>query len=135
MELTTHLPCTTCNPASIISHLELSIIMGTLEISGSAITRFKNLTIAFLPSMSPSSMLMSIICAPPSTCSLATSKASSNFSSFINRRNFLEPATLVRSPTLIKFVSGVTTNGSRPLSFKKRCSFFPLISSFLIIMK
>ena len=62
----------------------------------------------------PSSILTSRICAPPSTWSLATSKASSYFSSLIRRRNFREPVTLVRSPTLMKLLSGVTTKGSNP---------------------
>jgi hypothetical protein len=30
--------------------------------------------------------------------------------------NFLEPVTFVLSPTLTKFVSGLTTSGSRPES-------------------
>ncbi len=118
MEFTTHLPCTTCRPASIISHLELSIMMGTRAISGSAMTRFKNFTMAALPSISPSSILISMICAPPSTWSRATSSASSNFSSLMSLRNFLEPATFVRSPTFTKLVSGVMTRGSRPLRHK-----------------
>ena len=127
MEFTTHLPCTTWSPASIISHLELSIIIGTLEISGSAITKFKNLTMASLPSISPSSILISIIWAPPSTCSRATLKASSNFSSLIKRRNFFEPATFVRSPTFTKFVSADKTNGSNPESFRY------FLGSFLLV--
>ena len=118
--MTTHFPCTTCSPASMISHLELSIIMGTLEISGSATIRFKNLTMASFPSIKPSSILISMIWAPPSTWCRATSKASSNFSSFMSRRNFFDPATLVRSPTLMKLLSWVITKGSRPDNFRKR---------------
>ena len=45
--------------------------------SGSEAIKFKNLVIALTPSIIPSSMLTSMICAPPSTWSLATSKASS----------------------------------------------------------
>ncbi len=118
MEFTTHFPCTTCNPASIISHLLLSIIIGTREISGSAITRFRNFTIASLPSIKPSSIFTSMICAPFSTCSRATERASSKFRFFISRRNFFEPATLVRSPTFMKLLSGVIIRGSSPLSFR-----------------
>ena len=55
-----------------------------------------------------------MICAPPSTCALAISKASSYFSSLINRRNLREPVTLVRSPTFTKLVSGVMIKGSNP---------------------
>ena len=134
IEFTTHFPCTTCKPASIMSHLELSIIIGTRAISGSATIRFRNFTIASFPSIRPSSILISIICAPPSTWSLATSRASSNFSSFINRRNLLEPATLVRSPTFTKLLSGVITKGSNPDSFKGLISIsFSLFSVAIII--
>ena len=84
--------------------------------SGSAAIRFKNLFIEASPSSIPSSILMSIICAPPSTCSLAISIASSNFSSLINLRNFFDPVTLVLSPTFTKFLLGVNTKGSNPLS-------------------
>ena len=114
IEFTIHLPCTTCKPASIISHLELSTIIGTLHISGSAAIRFKKRIIDSFPSIKPSSKLMSIICAPPSTWCLAISKASSNFSSLINLKNFLEPATLVRSPTLMKLLFSFKTKGSKP---------------------
>ena len=67
IELTMALPCTHLRPASMISHLELSIIMGTRAISGSETIRFKNLTIASLPSIKPSSIFTSMIWAPPST--------------------------------------------------------------------
>jgi hypothetical protein len=60
MELTTALPCTRFRPASMMDHLEESIMRGTLEMSGSAATRFKNSTIAASPSSIPSSMLTSI---------------------------------------------------------------------------
>ena len=75
-------------------------MIGTLEISGSDATRFRKCTIAFCESSIPSSILMSMICAPETTCCNATSSASAKFSSRIKRRNFLEPVTLVRSPTL-----------------------------------
>ena len=42
--------------------------------------------------------------------------ASSYFFSFIRRRNLREPATLQRSPTFTKFISGFTSNSSRPES-------------------
>ena len=114
MEFTTHFPCTTFKPASMMSHFELSIIIGTREISGSAAIKFRNFTIAYSPSNIPSSILMSMICAPPSTCCLAMSNASSYFSSLINRRNFLEPVTLVLSPTFTNTLSGVMIKGSNP---------------------
>ena len=86
--------------------------------SGSAAIKFKNLTIAALPSNMPSSMLMSMTCAPFSTCCLATDKASSNLSSKINLANFLLPVTLVLSPIFIKLVSLVWVSGSSPLNLK-----------------
>ena len=75
IELTTHLPCTHFRPASITFHLEESIMTGTREMSGSAATRFRNVTIAAFESSIASSMLMSIICAPFSTCWRATDSA------------------------------------------------------------
>ena len=52
-------------------------MIGTLAMSGSAAIRFKKRTIAAFDSNMPSSMLMSMIWAPFSTCCLATSKAAS----------------------------------------------------------
>ena len=78
----------------------------------------RNSVIAFTPSSRPSSILTSMICAPPSTCALAISTASPYLPSFTSLRNFLEPATFVLSPTFTKFVSFVTTRDSRPESFK-----------------
>ena len=118
MEFTTLFPCATFSPASIISHLELSIITGTRAMSGSDAIKFRNVVMACTPSSMPSSIFTSMICAPPSTCSLAIESASSYFSSLINRRNFRDPVTLVRSPTFTKLVSGVMTSGSNPDNFK-----------------
>ena len=47
-------------------------------------------------------------------CQRKCQRSSSNFSSLINRKNFLDPVTLVRSPTFTKLDSGVTTKGSSP---------------------
>ena len=95
------LPCTHFKPASITSHLEESTIIGTLEISGSEAIKFKKRDIAALESNMPSSILISITCAPASTCKRATSKASSYNSSLIKRLKRSDPVTLVRSPTLV----------------------------------
>ena len=76
IEFTTHLPCTHFRPASITSHFEESIITGTREMSGSEAIRLRNFVIAALESSIASSMLMSIICAPLSTCWRATANAS-----------------------------------------------------------
>jgi len=76
IELTMALPCTHFRPASITSHLELSIITGTRAMSGSAAIRFRNVTMACLESSRPSSMLTSMTWAPASTCWRATDRAS-----------------------------------------------------------
>ena len=75
IELTIALPCTHFSPASMTVHFELSIITGTREISGSDAIRLRNVVIAFSESSRPSSMLMSMICAPFSTCSRAIDSA------------------------------------------------------------
>ncbi len=116
MEFTIHFPCTHFKPASIISNFDESIITGILAISGSLCSRFKKVVMACTPSSNASSMFTSITCAPFSTCCLATLSASSYLLSRIRRANFLLPVTLVRSPTLIKFVSGRTIKGSSPLN-------------------
>ena len=117
IELTIALPWTHLRPASITSHFEESIIIGTRAISGSDATKFKKCDIALMASSIPSSMLMSIIWAPFSTCWRATWSASSNCSFKIMRANAFEPVTLVRSPTLTKSESSSITKGSRPESF------------------
>ena len=48
-------------------NFEESIITGTRAMSGSAATRLRNSTIARCESISPSSMLTSMICAPLAT--------------------------------------------------------------------
>ena len=75
IELTIGLPCTHCRPASITLNFDESIITGTRAISGSPAIRLRNVVIASTPSISPSSMLTSMICAPFSTWSRATSSA------------------------------------------------------------
>ena len=114
IEFTTDFPCTHFKPASITSHLEESIMIGKRAISGSDINKFRNWGIIFTPSIIPSSMLISKICAPPSTCSRATEIASSNFSSRIKRANFFDPVTLQRSPILTNLVNSVISKGSKP---------------------
>ena len=117
----------------MMSHFELSIIIGTREISGSAAIKFRNFVIAYSPSSIPSSILISMICAPPSTCSLAILNASSYFSSLINRRNFLEPVTFVRSPMLTNTLSGVMIKGSSPDNTRFLLSLLCAIFYFLIL--
>ena len=75
IELTIGLPETHFRPASITDHFELSIMIGTRAMSGSAAISFRKVTIAASASSRPSSMLTSITCAPFSTCWRATSTA------------------------------------------------------------
>ena len=77
IEFTIHFPCTHFKPASMISNLLLSIMMGILAISGSACNKFRKVVIAFTPSSKASSIFISNTCAPFSTCCLATDNASS----------------------------------------------------------
>ena len=60
---------------------------------------------------------ISMICAPASTCCLATSKASSYLFCLMRLANRREPETLHRSPTFTKFVVGPITSCSRPILF------------------
>mmetsp|Transcript_2679 Transcript_2679/g.6396 ORF Transcript_2679/g.6396 Transcript_2679/m.6396 type:complete len:217 (+) Transcript_2679:2288-2938(+) len=114
MELTMHLPCRHCTPASRIANLDESITMGTLAISGSVATRLQNRRIIATPSSMPSSKLKSRSCAPLSTCARATARARSMLFSRIIFLNRAEPATLQRSPMLAKLESEVIAMGSRP---------------------
>ncbi len=57
------------------SNLEESIISGTRLMSGSLAMSLTNRSIAATPSIMPSSMLTSMICAPFSTCWRATDSA------------------------------------------------------------
>ena len=118
MEFTIHFPCTHFNPASMISNLEESIMIGILAMSGSLCTRFRKVVIACTPSSNASSIFTSSTCAPFSTCWRATLSASSYLFSLIRRANILEPVTFVLSPTFTKLVSGRMTNGSNPDSLK-----------------
>ena len=61
----------------MIANFELSTMIGSRAMSGSAASRFKNRRIATTPSSMPSSMHTSRMLAPPSTCWRATATASS----------------------------------------------------------
>jgi hypothetical protein len=75
IELTSGRPWICLSPISITSHLEESTMIGTREMSGSEASRRRKVPIAAGESSMPSSMLMSRIWAPFSTCSRATSSA------------------------------------------------------------
>ena len=120
MEFTMHLPCTHFNPASMISNLEQSIMIGIFAISGSLCNKVQesghclytiqqciiHIHIQYLCAafylLPCNAQCFFIFIFPDKTC------------------KFLEPVTLVRSPTFTKFVSGRTTNGSNPESRKIR---------------
>jgi hypothetical protein len=61
-----------------------------------------------------SSMLMSMTCAPFSTCWRATASACSKSPARIMRAKALEPVTLVRSPMLTNSEPAPMATGSRP---------------------
>ncbi len=108
------LPWMHFSPASMTSHFELSIMIGTRAISGSPAIRFRKRTIAAFESNMASSMLMSMICAPFSTCWRATLSACSKSPLRIMRAKAFEPVTLVRSPMLTNSESASMCTGSRP---------------------
>src|SRR4029079_9826228 len=112
IEFTIDLPCTHFNPASITLHFELSIMIGTREISGSAAIRFRNLCMAASELSMPSSILTSSMLAPDSTCGRAPWSAAAYSFASINLRNLAEPVTLVRSPTMTKFCAALVTLSS-----------------------
>ena len=116
IEFTTALPCTHLRPASITLHFELSIIIGTRAMSGSLPIKFKKRAMAASESIIPSSILTSIMFAPPWTCWRATVSAPSKSSPRINFENFGEPVMFVRSPITAKPNSDVILSGSRPES-------------------
>ena len=75
MEFTTALPCTHFRPVSITDHFDESNMIGTREMSGSDAMRLRKVRMASSEFNMPSSMLMSIMFAPFSTCWRATSSA------------------------------------------------------------
>ncbi len=77
IEFTIGLPWTQRSPASMTSHLEESTITGTRLMSGSPAISLVKRSMAATPSIIPSSMLMSMIWAPASTCWPATARAAS----------------------------------------------------------
>ena len=95
--------------------LELSIMMGTRAMSGSAAMRLRKWVMASTESSSPSSMFTSMMLAPPSTCWRAISTAASYSPFRIRRAKRCEPVMLVRSPIMVKLASGRRTSGSMPL--------------------
>ena len=114
IELTTPFPCRCFRPASSVGQDDESSITGTRATSGSAARRRRKAAMVAGPSMSPSSTFTSIICAPASTWTRATSTAPERSPEVTRRRKRREPVTLVRSPTFTRFDSGRMTNGSSP---------------------
>ncbi|EXI78389.1 MAG: hypothetical protein AW12_03038 [Candidatus Accumulibacter sp. BA-94] len=62
------LPWMHFSPVSMTSHFDESIMIGTREMSGSLAISLRKRSIAARESSIASSMLMSITCAPFSTC-------------------------------------------------------------------
>ena len=89
-------------------------VAGTLAMSGSEAIRLTNLAMHAMPSSIPSSMLMSKICAPFSTCSLATASASC-------RQNGTVDRTPSARGTLHTYVSDTSVQGNTrmPHSFSR----------------
>ncbi len=77
IEFTMLLPCTHLSPASRTPQRDESTTKGIRLTDGSEPSRLRNVVMASTESSSPSSMLMSSICAPLSTCCRATSTAAS----------------------------------------------------------
>ena len=115
IELTTPFPWRQRSPDSMTLNLELSTMIGTREMSGSDASSLRYLSMAASESSIPSSMFTSSICAPSSTCCLATDTASSYLSERISRLKRAEPVTLARSPTLTKLESALISRTSNPL--------------------
>mmetsp|Transcript_39371 Transcript_39371/g.104530 ORF Transcript_39371/g.104530 Transcript_39371/m.104530 type:complete len:246 (-) Transcript_39371:929-1666(-) len=114
IEFTTHLPWRHSRPAMQMGNLDESMTMGTLAISGSVAIRLQNLRMQSMPSSIPSSKLMSMSCAPSSTCLAATSAALPQLLSMTSFLKRMEPATLQRSPMFWNTDSGVMAKSSRP---------------------
>ena len=75
---------------------------GTLATSGSLASSSRKRVMAATPSIIPSSMQISMMFAPFSTCWRAMVTASSYLFSLISLANFGDPATFVRSPIMMK---------------------------------
>ena len=92
-------------------------MIGTRAMSGSLAIRFRKRTMAASLSSIASSILMSMICAPFSTCWRATARAASKSPFKIILANAFDPVTLVRSPILTNKLRAPMLTGSRPASF------------------
>ena len=102
----------------MVSQCDESIIRAAFATAGSLETYLTNLSISLVLSSIASSMLMSMMLAPSSICFAAIWSASSYCPSEISLANFLDPATLVLSPTFVKlFLLTSTLTASRPLTF------------------
>ena len=104
MEFTMHLPWAFLRPASMVSQCDESIISAAFATAGSLEMYLTKRSISLVLSSIASSMLMSITDAPSSICFAAICRASSYLPSEIRRANFLDPATFVLSPTLVKLL-------------------------------
>jgi hypothetical protein len=101
IEFTMPLPCRHSSPAAITGQLDESTMNGTFATSGSLASSDRKRRIATGPSIIPSSMQMSMMLAPFSTCWRAIATASSYLFSLMSFANLGEPATFVRSPIIM----------------------------------
>ena len=117
MEFTMHLPCVFLRPARMVSQCDESIISAAFATAGSFEMYRTKRSISLALSSMASSMFMSMTVAPSSICFAAICNASSYLPSAMRRANFLEPATFVLSPTLVKLFSFTSTvTASSPLT-------------------
>ena len=119
MEFTMHLPCAFLRPARMVSQCEESIMSAAFATAGSFEMWRTKRSISLVLSSMASSMLMSMMAAPSSICLAAICRASSYLPSDMSLANFLEPATFVLSPTLVKLLClRSTVTASSPLTFR-----------------
>ena len=109
------LPCRHFRPASITDHFEESIMTGTRAMSGSAAIRFRKRTIA----ASRVEHALVHVDVDDLRAALDLLARDVERAGVVARprsgwRNFAEPVTLVRSPTLTNRLSGPMLSGSRP---------------------
>ena len=104
-----HLPCAFFRPCSTVSQSDESTISAAFATAGSEEIWRRKVRICAAESSMASSMFTSMMPAPPSICPAAICSASSYCPAAIRRANLRDPATLVRSPTLVKLLRSLST--------------------------
>ena len=116
IEFTMLFPWAFFRPATMVSQWEESIIRAAFATEGSLEMYLRNFSISAVESSMASSMLTSITEAPFSICLAAICRPVSYSPPEMSLANFLEPATLVRSPTFVKLRLRSMAMLSRPLT-------------------